>query len=93
MLGITAEEISIVYRTQFPILQKYDRTALYDSAGRRLPAAVETDLRTSGHFDPGDVTIDGTRYEYPFHSVDRERDIEIAHKYFASTLAKNHLVH
>src|SRR5690625_1941852 len=37
MLDITADELATIYRTQFPVLQKYERDALYDAHGRHVP--------------------------------------------------------
>ncbi|MCJ0906105.1 Eco57I restriction-modification methylase domain-containing protein [Rhodococcus sp. ARC_M6] len=82
MLGITAEELLTIYRTQFPVLQKYERDALYDATGRQLPTKLASEYRKKGSLKSSDLTIDGVTYQEPFVGVDRERDMEIAHAYF-----------
>lgn len=83
MLGITAEELLTVYRTQFPVLQKYERDALYDANGRQLPGKLASEYRKKGAVKSEDLTFDGVTYVEPFVGVDRERDMELAHKHFS----------
>ncbi|WP_409348285.1 Eco57I restriction-modification methylase domain-containing protein [Rhodococcus pyridinivorans] len=87
MLGITSEELTTIYRTQFPVLQKYERDALYDANGRQLPGKLASEYRKKGSLKPTDLTVDGVTYVEPFVGVDRERDMELAHKHFSSLLS------
>lgn len=84
MLGITAEELLTIYRTQFPVLQKYERDALYDANGRQLPGKLASEYRKKGSLKADDLTVDGVTYVEPFVGVDRERDMELAHKHFSA---------
>lgn len=86
MLGITAEELLTIYRTQFPVLQKHEREALYDATGRQLPTKLASEYRKKGSFKPADLTVDGITYQEPFAGVDRERDMEIAHRHFLGAI-------
>jgi hypothetical protein len=83
MLGITGEELLTIYRTQFPVLQKYERDAVYDANGRQLPGKVASEYRKKGTLKTDDLTVDGVTYVEPFAGVDRERDMELAHKHFS----------
>ena len=82
MLGITAEELLTLYRTQFPVLQKYEREALYDNNGRQLPGKIASEYRQRGSIKPADLALDGFVYQEPFVGVNRERDLELAHRHF-----------
>nr|WP_280238151.1 DNA methyltransferase [Nocardia abscessus] len=84
MLGITAEELLTIYRTQFPVLQRYEREARYDANGRQLPTKVASELRKDPTLGRSDITVDGITYAAPFTGVDRERDMELAHSHFSS---------
>ncbi|MGW5075798.1 DNA methyltransferase [Rhodococcus sp. NPDC004095] len=87
MLGITAEELLTIYRTQFPVLQKYEREALYDATGRQLPTKLASEYRKKGSLKPADLTVDGITYQEPFTGVDRERDMRLAHDHFRALSA------
>ncbi|APE33984.1 restriction endonuclease subunit M [Nocardia mangyaensis] len=89
MLNITAEELLTIYRTQFPVLQKYEREALYDTTGRQLPTKLATEYRKKSTLPDAGLTVDGITYIEPFTSVDRELDMELAHRHF-SALASDH---
>lgn len=86
MLDITADDLATIYRTQFPVLQKYERDALYDANGRQLPTKLATEYRKRGHLPPAELTVDGTTYVEPFLTVDRERDMRLAHEHFSRRL-------
>ncbi|SKT62153.1 type II restriction enzyme methylase subunit [Mycobacteroides abscessus subsp. abscessus] len=86
MLGITADELLTIYRTQFPVLQKYERDALYDANGRQLPGKLASEYRKKGMLKAEDLTVDGVTYVEPFVGVDRERDMELAHKHFSALM-------
>ncbi|NIL84130.1 hypothetical protein RhoFasGS6_01494 [Rhodococcus fascians] len=86
MLGITAEELLTIYRTQFPVLQKYERDALYDATGRQLPSKLASEFRNRGFVAPADLLVDGITYKEPFTCIDRERDMVLAHEHFMTVL-------
>lgn len=83
MLGITAEELTTIYRTQFPVLQKYERDALYDGTGRQLPGELASKFRKYGTLKLAELTLDGVTYQEPFTGVDRDRDMRLAHQSFS----------
>ncbi|MFT4187831.1 MAG: hypothetical protein QM621_04550 [Aeromicrobium sp.] len=99
-LGITADELATVYRTQFPVLAGYDRTQYaFDRRGRQVPPSVLSHWRKRGggddseQFDPTDLhaTHPGSgveyRYELPFTVLDRAGDLRVAHSEFQRRLA------
>jgi hypothetical protein len=93
-LGLSADELCKVYRTQFAVLFGYDRRAsFYDVNGRLVPNSVLTvwrqkgaditeDERTSTHPGSG---IDYV-YELPFVTLDREADMRQAYAHFERIL-------
>ncbi|GBF17240.1 hypothetical protein Br6_04646 [Rhodococcus sp. Br-6] len=94
-LGLTADELCTVYRTQFPVLYGYDRkTYLYDNAGRLVPNGVLAKWRTKGDklseeertaTNPAGNTY---TYELPFRFLDREADMREAFAEFERRLAE-----
>ncbi|WP_227993816.1 class I SAM-dependent DNA methyltransferase [Pseudactinotalea sp. HY160] len=91
-LGITADELVTIYRTQFPVLYGYDHGKyLYDANGRLVPTSIQqlwrkqgddlsAEQRTATH--PGS-DIDYT-YDLPFRHLDREADLRRAMAAFES---------
>jgi len=82
MLGITAEELCAIYRTQFGVLRKYERVMQMDANGRQVSREVLKDLAARG--DRADLG----RYEQPFTGVDREAEMTLAHEEFTRRLAE-----
>jgi len=88
-LGVTADELCTVYRTQFAVLRKYDQENHYDANGRLVPNEVMKLYKTKGEnltveertaTHPGSG-IDYT-YEFPFVVLDREADMRAAYAKF-----------
>jgi hypothetical protein len=95
MLGVSADELCAIYRTQFPVLAGYDRRDyLYDAHGRLVPTSVRTAWRTQGdRLAVADRTV--TRpgvapltYQLPFTFYDREADLRAAYMHFEDALAR-----
>lgn len=101
MLGLTADELSTIYRTQFPVLYGYDRNKyLYDTNGREVPTPVLQLWRKKGL---DETSVDGLTmeerthtnasgntyvYELPFRTLDREADMRAAYTHFEKVLAE-----
>jgi len=97
-LGLTADELCTIYRTQFPVLYGYDRNRdHYDENGRLVPNSVLTTWRkkggNDGRFSEDDLTAvhpgSGVAYTYelPFQSLDREAHMRQAYAEFERRLA------
>jgi hypothetical protein len=93
MLGVTSDELCVIYRTQFPVLHGYERSDLYDANGRKVPGAVARLFAGQGqslnHADRTATNAAGNTYtyEFPFRSFDREVDMLLAHEHFSAVLA------
>jgi hypothetical protein len=88
MLGITADELATIYRTQFPVLQAYERDALYDNNGRQVPREIAKAYRKNVAEGGPPLPVSqrtGEKYTYdlPFTGVDREPDLRLAHAHFS----------
>lgn len=85
MLGVTADELATIYRTQFAVLHGYDRNDyIYDANGRLVPTHVRQLWRKKGDkLTEEERTAThpaGTVYTYelPFAPRDREADFHAA---------------
>ncbi|AUI64763.1 restriction endonuclease subunit M [Amycolatopsis sp. BJA-103] len=92
-LGLTADELCSIYRTQFSVLYGYDRNVYYyDANGRLVPNSVLTVWRKKGDrmseeertaMNPAGNTY---TYELPFITLDREHDMRVAYAEFQRRL-------
>ncbi len=94
-LGVTADELCTVYRTQFAVLYGYDRTRYaYDANGRLVPNEVLTAHRRRGdRITLAERTATNQAgntytYELPFRILDREADMRQAYAHFERILAE-----
>ncbi|MDO8150192.1 DNA methyltransferase [Isoptericola sp. b408] len=99
-LGLTADELCTIYRTQFPVLYGYDRNRdHYDANGRLVPNSVLTTWRkrggNDGTYSDEDLTAThpGSKVEYiyelPFETLDREAHMRQAYAVFESRLREH----
>jgi hypothetical protein len=93
MLGLTAEELCTIYRTQFAVLYGYDRNVYYyDVNGRLVPNSVLSVWRKKGdritHEERTATNQAGNAYTYelPFVTLDREADMRQAYAHFERLL-------
>ncbi|AKK09028.1 hypothetical protein CTEST_07990 [Corynebacterium testudinoris] len=83
-LGITADSLCMIYRTQFPVMRRYDMEDRYDANGRRVPKEILTQWRKLG--EPESMETDELKWAHPqstreytfalpFSMLDREAEI------------------
>lgn len=94
-LGVTLDELLMIYRTQFPVMRRYDQEDLYDANGRKVPKEVlklEKKLKDGQQLSETDRTWthpqSGVEYvfEYPFAPLDREADLAAAYEKYAAMM-------
>ena len=97
MLGVTADQLCTIYRTQFAVLYGYDHNSyVYDANGRLVPNEVLSVWRKKGTAisergaDRDQSGRDTTyiTYELPFTLLDRETDMREAYAEFERRLAE-----
>ena len=91
-LGVTADELCMIYRTQFPVMCLYDQEDRFDVNGRKVPKEIvkaDVKLQDGAELPVADRTWvhpqSGVEYvfEYPFRQLDREADMREAYAQFA----------
>lgn len=87
-LGITAEELCAIYRTQFGVLRKEERQNRYDTNGRKMPGDIVKVHQDRLDFVSRGRQPDLGRYVLPFVGLDREVDMTRAHVEFTRRLAE-----
>lgn len=91
-LGITADELCMIYRTQFPVMRRYDEEDRFDVSGRLVPKEI---LKADAKLKDGQELSEADRtwvhpqsevtyvFEYPFRKLDREADLRAAYAKYA----------
>jgi hypothetical protein len=94
MLGVTADQLCTIYRTQFAVLYGYDhKSYFYDANGRLVPYEVLSIWRKKGDQISGAERTATNQaghtyiYELPFRLLDREADMRTAYAEFERRLA------
>ena len=91
-LGVTADELCMIYRTQFPVMRRYDQEDRFDANGRKVPKEIvkaDAKLKDGAELSVADRTWVHPQssveyvYEYPFRQLDREADMREAYEGFA----------
>ncbi|GIE95805.1 class I SAM-dependent DNA methyltransferase [Paractinoplanes rishiriensis] len=92
-LGLTADELCSIYRTQFAVLRGYDGNVyFYDANGRLVPNSVLTVWRKKGDRIAAEERTATNQagntysYELPFVTLDREADMREAYAVFEQRL-------
>jgi hypothetical protein len=96
LVGLDAEELCTIYRTQFPVLLAYEKNDIYDANGRKVPGEINRLYKNFGmelsiaqrtwtHPQSGVEYV----FEVPFQSFDREEDMRKAYAHFSSLLGDN----
>ena len=90
-LGVTADELCMIYRTQFPVMRRYDQEDRFDANGRKVPKEIvkaDANLKDGAELSVADRTWTHPQsgveyvYEYPFRQLDREADMREAYARF-----------
>lgn len=91
MLGLTADQLCAMYRTQFAVLRKYEFNMVFDAHGRKIAKDHQTAgvRQEKGDWElvqqwleaPGSVDL--RIYEPPFFKPDREEEMRVAYEEFA----------
>jgi hypothetical protein len=94
MLGVSADQLCTIYRTQFAVLYGYDHNSyVYDAHGRLVPNSVLSVWRKKGDaLTVAERTATNQAgytytYELPFRLLDREADMRTAYAEFERRLA------
>lgn len=97
MLGLSAEQLCAMYRTQFAVLRKYEYEMYFDANGRKIARDHHAHGQTQQKDDwESLVTALETdapsfgRYQGPFYKADREAEMTHAYNAFTRRLADRH---
>ena len=94
-LGITADQLSAIYRSRYQVLADYESDMYFDNAGRRIAKnyyayshgqTKEDYLAFVEHLNSPATTPPPEGYTAPFYKADREIEMRAAHAYFQARL-------
>ncbi|MCK8432128.1 class I SAM-dependent DNA methyltransferase [Streptomyces sp. D2-8] len=94
-LGITADQITAIYKTRFPVLAEREAEMYFDANGRKVARdsyayghsqTKETYPALLAHLVSPDTTPPPEGYQAPFYKADREAEMRGAHAHFQARL-------
>ncbi|PRP92776.1 hypothetical protein ENSA5_47460 [Enhygromyxa salina] len=99
-LGLTIDELQLIYRVQFPVLRQYENETFYDQRGKIVftvnrglagVGVTRKQWREIQDAQPGAALPDWAAdaqgpFEPPFDRCDREADMAQAYAYFQREL-------
>ena len=97
MLGLTADQLCLMYRGQFAVLRKYEYNMWFDNQGRKIAKDHQTHgvKQQKDDFKLLQAYLDGEdsghlldRYEEPITPVDREGEMRAAYAEFSRRLER-----
>ncbi|ASU59151.1 Eco57I restriction-modification methylase domain-containing protein [Nocardiopsis dassonvillei] len=96
-LGISADELTAVYKSRYPILCDYEANIYFDANGRKIAKnhntygygqSKEDFLQLQKYLETGDPADVPEGYSAPFYKADREREYREAHAHFTEIVER-----
>ena len=83
-LGLSSADLVFLYKSMFPVVRQIEERAVYDRRGRSVPPKLLPEYRRKSPEMTSDLVMDREIYKGPMVTLDRERDMELAHKHFTA---------
>ncbi|MFJ3929330.1 class I SAM-dependent DNA methyltransferase [Streptomyces sp. NPDC090029] len=96
-LGITADQLTAIYRSRYPVLSAYEAVTHFDANGRKIAGNHNTygygqtrqdRIDFEAHLADPTNTPPPAGYVAPFYKADREAEMRAAHAHFQARLDK-----
>lgn len=96
-LGVTADQLAIVYRSRFPVLADYEAEMWFDANGRKIAKNHNTYgygqtkqdyLDLQKYLETENPSHIPSGYSAPFYKADREAEYREAHAYFTEIVER-----
>ncbi|WP_225849912.1 class I SAM-dependent DNA methyltransferase [Streptomyces sp. HPF1205] len=94
-LGITADQLTAIFRSRYPQLYDFEMATYFDANGRKIAASSfsyghgqtkQDYLDLMAHLDDPERTTPPEGYQGPFYKADREAEMRAAHAHFQARL-------
>lgn len=96
-LGMTVDQLIVVYRSRYPVLSDYEAHIWFDAMGRKIAGnhntyglgqTKEHFAKLKAHLDSPDKVMPPEGYTPPFYKADREKEYRQAHAVFSERLER-----
>ena len=96
-LGITADQLAVVYRSRYPVLSDYEADIWFDAEGRKIAKNHNTYgygqtkqdyLDLQKYLETGNPADIPSGYSAPFYKADREAEYREAHAHFTEIVER-----